>query len=110
MYLQKICIFCDKSEKYIKQSHTRESVIQARTLCADEKVRGVATAKMNNKILAITSRELVAAEAHYDKTCYRDYTKSYYTQSHDNSVTLTDDDQTYSYAEEHAYEMLFDKI
>ena len=64
---EKICIFCEKSNKYINRSHTREPLIQASELRADEKVRAMAAIKMDNKILAVASRELVAAEAHCHK-------------------------------------------
>lgn len=33
---EKICIFCEQSNKYIKRSHSREQLIQASELCADE--------------------------------------------------------------------------
>ena len=101
---EKICTFVTKVKNtYIRRSHTRETFIQARSLCVDEKVRAVATAKMDDKILAVTSRELVAAEAHYHRSCYRDYTRDYYPQFRDNSaVELTEDDQTYADAEEDA--------
>ena len=52
-------VFCEKSNKYIKRSHSREPPIQASELRADEKVRAVATIKMDNKILAATSREWI---------------------------------------------------
>ena len=109
---EKIYIFCEKSNKYIKRSHSREPLIQASELRADEKVRAVATIKMDNKILAATSRELVAAEAHYHKTCYRDYTREYYSQPSNKSGTVEDGDQTYAdvAVEDDAYQMLFANI
>ena len=79
--MKKICIFCEKSNQYIKNSRTKETLVQANELRADKKVRAVATARMDEKILAITSRELLAAEAHYHRTCYRDYTRAYYSKS-----------------------------
>ena len=44
-------------------------------LRADARVQDVATTKLDQRMLAITSRELVAAEAHYHRSCYRLYTK-----------------------------------
>ena len=70
----------------------------------------MATIKMDNKILAVTSRELVAAEAHYHKTCYRDYTREYYTQPRNKSATVEDGDRTYADVEDDAYQMLFANI
>lgn len=107
---EKICIFCEKGNKNIKRSHSREPLIQASELRADEKVRAVATIKMDNKILAVTSRELVAAEAHYHKTCYRDYTREYYSQTSIKSATVEDGDRTYADVEDDAYQMLFANI
>ena len=107
---EKICIFCEKSNKYIKRSHSRGPLIQASELRADEKVRAVATIKMDNKILVATSRELVAAEAHYHKTCYRDYTRKYYSQPSNKSGTVEDGDQTYADVEDDVYQMLFANI
>ena len=105
---EKICIFCEKSNKYIKNSRTRETLVQANELRADKKVRAVATARMDEKILAITSRELVAAEAHYHRRCYRDYTRAYYSKS--SKVVVDDDNQSYSKIESDAFQMLFDSI
>ena len=44
----------------------------------DQTIRNVATAKQDTKILAIVSRELVAAVACYHKSCYRNYTRPMY--------------------------------
>ena len=70
-------------------------------------MRAVATVKTDNKILAVTSRELVVAEAHYHKTCYRDYTREYYSQPSNKSATVEDGDRTSADLEDDAYEMLF---
>lgn len=107
---EKICISCEKGNKYIRKSHSREPLIQSSELRADEKVRTMATIKMDNKMLAVTSRELVAAEAHYHKTCYRDYTREYYTQPRNKSATVEDGDRTYADVEDDAYQMLFANI
>ena len=105
---EKTYIFCEKSNKYIKNSRTRETLVQANELRADKEVQAVATARMDEKILAITLRELVAAEVHYHKTCYRDYTRAYYSKS--SKVVVDDDDQSYSKIESDAFQMLFDSI
>ena len=42
-------------------------------LRADARVQEVATMKLDQRMLAITSRELVAAEGHYHRSCYRLY-------------------------------------
>ena len=71
----KICIFCGKASKYRRGSRSREPLRQCAELRADAKVREIAEKKMDNRILAITTRELVAAEACYHNTCYKDYTR-----------------------------------
>ena len=49
--------------------------MQCRELRADAKIRGAASKKMDIRILAIVSRDIVAAEGHYHRSCYRLYTK-----------------------------------
>ena len=67
----------------------------------------MATIKMDNKILAVTSRELVAAEALYHKTRYWDYTREYYTQPRNKPATVEHGDRlTYADVEDDAYEIL----
>ena len=50
--------------KYMKRSWTKEPLIQVQ-LHVDNNVCQVATMKVDHKTLAISLRELVAAEAHY---------------------------------------------
>ena len=69
------CIFCQNTNKYTKGQMSRENLVQCRELRADAKIRGAATKKMDIRILAIVSRDIVAAEGHYHRSCYRLYTK-----------------------------------
>jgi len=70
-----VCIFCNQ-EKYAKRARSQEKRIQARqTIRTDDKLRRCATLKCDSRILALTSRDLVAAEAHYHASCYKLYTK-----------------------------------
>ncbi|KAG0716309.1 hypothetical protein GWK47_009996 [Chionoecetes opilio] len=71
----KVCLFCEKSSKYMKAAKTREPLIQCVELRADEKIRRAATRKLNQRILGLLSRDLVAAEGHYHKSCYKLFTK-----------------------------------
>ena len=57
-------------EQIFDRQKTREALIQCQELCADARVREVATKKLDQRVLAITSRELVAVERHYHKSCY----------------------------------------
>ncbi|XP_050710239.1 uncharacterized protein LOC126995010, partial [Eriocheir sinensis] len=69
------CIFCSKFSKYLKGQKTREPLIQCAELRADDRIRNAATKKLDQKVLALLSRELVAAKGHYHKSCYKLYTK-----------------------------------
>ena len=71
----RICIFCNKESKYGKGKQTREKLIQCFDLRSDQMIRDVATAKHDTNILVLASRELVAGEACYHKSCYRNYTR-----------------------------------
>jgi hypothetical protein len=71
----KICIFCEKKTKYLKGSRSREPLTQSADLRADERVQNAALIKADQRIMALTSREIVAAEAHYHVTCYKSYVK-----------------------------------
>ena len=68
------CIFCEK-DKYVRFSNSREKLVKAAQLRVDETLRNIATEKCDHKIMALTSREIVAAEAHYHRSCYRGYTR-----------------------------------
>jgi len=103
-----ICIFCKKKNKYAQGSKSTELLMQSREFRSDEKIRNAAMAKLHDIILAITSRELVAAEAHYHKSCYRNYTRGEKQTSTDRP--LPDDDIRYQTAEQNAYLMLYDHI
>ena len=72
--LEEKCIFCDKTSKYIKGQKTREDMIKCCELRADSRIRDAAVKKLDDRMLSITSRELVAAEGHYHRSCYRSYT------------------------------------
>ena len=76
-------------------------------LRSDKTIRETANAKNDTKMLALVSRDIVAAEACYHRSCYRDYTrpaKSTFTSS---KSSLDDE---YAQVESSAYEMLFDYI
>ena len=70
--LPKRCIFCEKEKKY-KGMQSKEPL----RLCIDERatatIISVATKKKYYRILSIT--DLIASEARYHSTCYKQYTK-----------------------------------
>ena len=105
---EKQCIFCEKVEKYIKGSKSRESLIQARQLRVDDTVRRAAEIKQDKRILALVSRELVAAEAHWHHSCYKNYTR---TNSKSENTTDTEEVcDTYTEAELNAFSRLCNYI
>ena len=74
-------------------------------LRADESIRKIATAKNDSKILAIASRDLVAAEGCYHRSCYKAYTWHKKSSTSTTSVT-SEDEESYARIESAAYEML----
>ena len=58
--LEAKCIFCDKTSKYIKGHKTREPLIKCSELRADNSILDAAIKKLDDRMIAIASRELVA--------------------------------------------------
>lgn len=85
---EKQCIFCEKKEKFVKGSKSREGLTQARQLRVDDTVRKAAEIKHDKRILALASREQVAAEAHWHHSCYKNYTRT-----NSKSVNTTDTEE-----------------
>ena len=97
------CIFCRK-DKYIRASSSREPLVKATQLRVEKTLREKALAKCDDKILATTTRDIVAAKAHYHRSCYRDYTRPEKIRSSSSSDQEKDD------AEERAISDLFTYI
>ena len=72
-------------------------------------MRKCAILNRDEKILAITSRDIVAAEAHYHCSCYKIYTKVK-TKEREHECEKTDRDERYQIVEKEAYANLFDYI
>ena len=77
---------------------------------ADSSIRKIATQKNDSKILALVSRELVAAEACYHRTCYRSYTRPEASSSVNPDMSSESPDDEYARLDSDAYQMLFDFI
>lgn len=60
---------------YIKGTNSREPLRLAVEIRTDAKGRETVTEKKDERLLAITARDIVAAEAHFHPSCYRDYTR-----------------------------------
>ena len=103
-FLDPVCIFCEKESKYVARSNTRETLPQSRELRSDETIRRVAQKKLGHRMLAITARDLVAAEAHYHKSCYHKYT---WGEKEKIPVATDKDDESYQAAEYESYDLLF---
>ncbi|KAK7067579.1 hypothetical protein SK128_020590, partial [Halocaridina rubra] len=71
----KVCILYLKVTKYCKGTNSRKPLRKAVELRADQTIRTIATACSGERIMGLTSRDLVAAEAHYHTTCYRNFTQ-----------------------------------
>ncbi len=93
------CIFCDKCSKYLKGQRTKESLTKCRELRADDTIRRAAVGKGDNRMLAIVSRELVAAEGHYHRSCYRVHTKDPNTDIDKGEINLDQAECHYEAAE-----------
>ena len=95
------CIFCENVKRY-KGTSTREKLVQSVELRSDRKLRACAVRKCDTKLLAITSRDIVAAEAHYHASCYRDYTRpapgleTEPAPSQENDIYLEKQDESYA--------------
>ena len=61
--------------KYKKGTNTREKLLCCSEFRADEKICSAATRKFDSKILSIASDKLIAKEARYHTSCYRNYTR-----------------------------------
>ena len=59
-----VCIFCS-GVKYLKGSGNKAPLVQCREMHADITIRAAAISEHDSRLLAILSRELVAAEGHY---------------------------------------------
>lgn len=104
---EKNCIFCQKVSKYIKGTHTREALICAVDLRADKTIRDVANARFDSRILAITARDIVAAEAHYHASCYKAYTRP---EKSDSKAVISKEDMHYQVCEISALESVYQSI
>ena len=79
-------IFCEKV-KHVKR--IREKLVKASQFSVDNKLCKIAVPKCEKKILAITSRDIAAAEARYHRSCYRDYTRPQQKSHEEESVSTT---------------------
>ena len=88
----------------MKGTSTCEKLIQARQLRVDEILRQCAVEKQDDKILAITIRDTVAAEAHYHNSCYRYYNwnTKHYQESRKASKDEDEGEIAYNMAENEA--------
>ena len=106
-------IYFVRKNKYAKRQKTREVLVKCRELRADAKIRNAATKKLDNRILGIVSRDIVAAEAHYHRSCYRLYTRGEFAQQGDAlgaSNQKEEEEDIYGETVSQAYSELFHYI
>ena len=103
---EEVCFFCHRSSKYIKSTNCRDTLRQCKELRSDVTIRNSALRKIDKRIMALLSREIVAAEAHYHISCYREYTRP----SKTTSTSTPADVDPYIAAEHEAYTMLFSYV
>ena len=107
----KICIVCDKKMKYIKRTNNKEPLTKCVQLRCDHAIRKAATEQKDTRILALASRDLVAAEAHYHRSCYRDFTRKFdLVDEKSIDEKELEDEPSYEDMESSAYDHLFDVI
>ena len=108
---KRVCIFCGKVSKYAKGKDVREKLIQSvDQLRVDENIRKTALAKNDSKLFAIVSRDLVAVEACYHGTWYREYTRQKLETGTSSTLSFTSQDDEYACTESAAYEKFFDCV
>lgn len=73
--MRKFVFFCEKT-KDLQGTKTREALIQCVDLHADSIIKRAVVSKNDGSIMTIVSREVIAAEACYHKSCYHDDTKN----------------------------------
>ena len=71
-------------------------------------MRECAIQKADERILAVTSRDIVAAEAHYHISCYKRYTVK--VMAKDCNTKRADDEDTYQIVEKQVFTNLFEFI
>ena len=112
--MDKVCIFCPpgKTSKYIKGTRTREPLTKCVQLQADATIRNIAMQRQDARILVVATRELVAAEAWYHKSCYKldTNTKDLQNPAHKEDTAESDNDARYKLAEDTPYDQLFQHI
>ena len=91
--------------KCIRSNSSREPLVKAAQLRVDKTLKDKALAKCDHKILAAVSRDIVAAEAYYHRSCYRQYTRHERPSSSSSPTDEVQDD-----AEEKAFSDLFKYI
>lgn len=98
----------------MKSPKSRETVIQVVQLRADATLGHCAILNDDARILAITSRDTVAAEAHYHASCYKSYTNiktsDHVGDKEVENLSQVTDMLSYEVAEVEAYVQLFHYI
>ncbi|KAG0711501.1 hypothetical protein GWK47_020495 [Chionoecetes opilio] len=110
-HMKQSAYFARKQTSTPNDRRTPEVLVKCRELRADAKIRNAATKKLDSRILGIVSRDIVAAEAHYHRSCYRFYTLDE-TSQQKGAVSADDkeDEDIYEAAVSQTYSELFHYI
>ena len=108
--LERSAYSAKRKTKFKRGTRAKEISRQARKLGTDISVRNKAEIKMDSHVLALLSHELVAAEAHYHRSCYRQYTNISNTSTKSSNKDENAGDEYYSNIETEALVKLFDYI
>lgn len=81
------CIFCNKAKR-VRKTDTKEKLLSCAELRADDSIRKASLLRGDQRIAAITTDDLIAKEAKYHKTCYRDYTRVNYKVAKDYQTNI----------------------
>ncbi len=103
---KKICAICERKDKYMTGTRTRERLSPCEQLRSDDTLRNVAIEKQDSRLIALLTRELFAAEGWYHRSCYRSYTR----KSPPAPMTCADQYDEYDEIQTSAYEKLFSYI
>ena len=104
LFDQDMCIFCQRKTKYV--SRKRDTLIQCVTDCAKACIAEAAKAKSDFRMISLTECScLIAQQAHYHRSCHRDYVKK--VDRHDISAMTDGSDNQKACEKAHSHALRF---
>ena len=77
--LERKCLFCKKVTKYERSTNTKERLYTITEFRACESIKLASKLHKDEMLMALSTEDLIAKEAVYHRSCYRDYTKIIYS-------------------------------